>query len=156
MTTDKEKADAYRSIADIYDSIGANVAANYCRSDADELDPPKPACPDGTIAWVTGTDKMRRLCLRRKDVWVARFEPDGLVGSGIYDSSASKVEPLRVLGDDEIPVRRVDGNAEALRDLAAAHYKARRKDSNDSLPRLSINARAVIFAYADALEAEGK
>lgn len=98
---DKEKADKLRAAAGILaDLEGYAEYADVLKASAENLDPPAPTWPDGTIAWITFRDGQRWLAVCRGKGW--------LVGG--YDLAVSKniikVEPLRVLADDEIAVPR--------------------------------------------------
>lgn len=143
MPTDEELADAYRLILDDYNNWAADPLDLAVR--IDELDPPKPECAAGTPAYVTFHDGTTALCTRglRGEWW-----PGGsqlLSSRPFHDSCVTKVEPLRVLGDDEIALpRRAFGG----RDAEFARSVARR------LRKYSSTAANALRAYADALDAE--
>lgn len=62
---------------------------------------PEPEYPDGTIAWVDVKPNWHQVMVRSRGKW--RSNPDA---SGVHDEAVTKVEPLRVLSDDEIPLPR--------------------------------------------------
>lgn len=103
MTTDKAIAEALRQIADIYESIGYNDSARIERQGADFLDPPKPKWADGTIAWVT--DKFGQQYLLCWDAASSMWRTGGTGGAAIlHIDQVTKVEPLRILADDEVAI----------------------------------------------------
>jgi hypothetical protein len=115
MTTNKELAVAYRKIAYLYESIGKDAQARVNRNCADELDPPQPEYPDGTAAWVTNQYGRRYLC-----TWHAENR-EWCIGGPDGDSApgkVTKVEPLRVLADDEIAIKCGVSRARDWRDHA--------------------------------------
>lgn len=111
MATDKEKAEAYRLVAGDFYSHEQSVRAKagsftqYLREIADELDPPKPKYPDGTIAWITcGGGAARKLAQFAAGEWCDLWTPSGHpVTPGLVPD---EVKPLRVLSDDEIALPR--------------------------------------------------
>lgn len=152
MPTEKELADAYRLVE--YDAFmrDADDIAGYARTRIDRLDPPKPTWADGTYAWVPGKYGRRHLCRRSGGKWIDSLALDGSVTTKVSDDNVTgEVEPLRVLGDDEIALPRMDLDTAALRDLADCHDTI-----GDPLPRMSINARQVVRFYAAALDAEAR
>ena len=105
-----------------------------------------PEYPEGTVAWVTeihssAPEERRYLAVHIDGHWY-----DGTSQTTIYD--ASQVEPLRVLADDEIAVRR-----DALKSPAAVRMLVRHLAD---CPRYHRIAQDILNAYADALEAEAK
>lgn len=98
--------------------------------------------PDGTIAWVTSTTAHTYLSVRDGGRW--RHGLGG--GVTLLDPSVSRVEPIRVLADDEIAVKRRQG-------ITAMVWRNFAKDHRDE----GLNATADLCeAYADALEAEAR
>lgn len=147
MPTDTETAAAWRTLADGADEQGLHRLAIERRKIADTIDPPKPKYPEGTIAWVSGIPR-RCIAVRHDGAW--RISMDGTGGVVVrHDENVTKVEPLRVLGYDEIAVKRVDAHSGELRDVAGCHAF-----DHDPLPRLSSKARLILDHYADALDAE--
>lgn len=102
MPTDTEAAQAMRVIAAWHLANNRPHLANLEDDRADELDPPKPTYPDGTYAAVTcANDFVTRSYFARRvnGEWVTAD------GRGLCDDQdVTKVEPLRVLADDEIAV----------------------------------------------------
>lgn len=92
----------------------------------------------GQLAFRTETDAAELWCVL-----------DGKDTRGLMDSEVVKVEPLRVLADDEVAVKRVTFAArpgttiQSLRTLAGAARGECRH-----------TAAAIVDAYADALDAE--
>lgn len=129
-------------------TLPLDVAERYVAAgfDSDIAKAIKAALPpeyaEGTVAWVTRRTRPgvteRRLCVRAEDA--ARYggwylDPSKRVW--FSDDSVEKVEPLRVLADDEIAVKRGDIDARHIRgDLEA-----------DAVG-------AWLLSVADALEAE--
>ena len=77
-----------------------------------------PEYPEGQMAWVTDFCKKpgRTLSIRRGGVWASQVrESDGKVERWLNDHEVTKVEPLRVLADDEIAVKRPHFIPDALR-----------------------------------------
>lgn len=150
MTTEKEIAETYRKAA--YELLLQNFddAAAHLRKRADALDPPKPVYPDGTVAWVTSVTGIRYLASRYDKEWHADFANGVGVSVVAFDEAVTKVEPLRVLGDDEIALPR------AAFDLAYGSRDAER--ARAYAEKLSVDgysvAPKVFHAYADALDAE--
>lgn len=104
MTTEDNKriASVRRQIADLYDSIDRTKPAEIERSMADELDPPQPQWESGQIAWVTDKEAGRHLCVWRNScrAWCI----GGGTGGSRVLYNPIKVEPLRVLADDEVAI----------------------------------------------------
>ena len=101
-----------------------------------------PEYPEGTIAWVT---------LPFGDRCVAvRFDGKWRTGTGQpFYTTVTNVEPLRVLADDEIAVKRVKYLTGHVSEPAAATFReyAEGKGSGYVYGQLAAN-------YADALDAE--
>lgn len=152
MPTDKELADAYRIVAEDYykhpvsESTGRGSFTSSCRKIADELDPPEPEWPDGTYARVcygSGEDTSVSYVKMVGGEWC---HANGL-SSYELRHEVTKVEPLRVLADDEIAVKRQWVTCPA----SSWRYEAKR--CMDGSPVVSA-AAGLCNAYADALEAE--
>lgn len=117
MTTDKEAAAAYRLLADYRDKkiwecgVDKSQTADRYRKIADELDPPKPTWPNYTVAYVTTQGGGKALA--RYDAvdreWECSWSKYNAADAIIFEDDVVKVEPLRVLGDDEIAVKRANG-----------------------------------------------
>lgn len=101
MPTDLEVAKAWRTIADYNDERNHPNLAALHRNRADELDPPAPAYPDGTVAWVTRTDHLRRyIAVRHDNAW--RITDNNGQAGGIvvcHDDMVAVVEPVAQGGD---------------------------------------------------------
>lgn len=146
MTTDKERAAAYRLVAAELPTDAYWDGPGLTRR-ADELDPPKPEYPDGTLAWLAHPNGDRLLC-----EWSTQ-ESNWCIGGKDGDSIPSQrcsVEPLRVLADDEIALPR------AAFDLAfGPRDSARARQYAETAGFQGFSAAASVFrAYADALDAE--
>lgn len=106
-----------------------------------------------TVAWVANRFGYRYLCTWQADnrEWYIGG-PDGASSPG----EVTKVEPLRVLGDDEIAVKRFevdymgpcDTTAKFMREAA---NRAAKLDHGSNVTRA---VRKVLRGYADALDAE--
>lgn len=109
---------------------------------------PKPEYADGTIAWVTTevpspgrVTTVRHLAQRNDGEWRIRPEnPSDILP--LHEASVTRVEPLRVLGDDEIAVKRPSYGAASIR----AHLLEK--------PHLCPVANVIAGLVADALDAE--
>lgn len=150
MTTDKEAAAAWRTLAEKADEQGLTRLAIERRKIADTIDPPKPTYADGTIAWVTYThaieDGHPYQALAQYDAdeneWVMERTPAGADCTVVGDN-VTKVEPLRVLGDNEIALPVVTKVAGQLRDDA---------DQLDASNGYGNPSAAVLRAYAEAVD----
>lgn len=141
--TDKEKADKLRAAAGILEDLeGFGEYAEVLKASAEKLDPPRPEWPDGTIAAVTYTNLIGNestgYLARRNGVWCYA---NGL--AACRDDAVTKVEPLRVLADDEIALPVVSRSRDALaRDASVLD-----RESGFAGP-----GAAVLRAYVRALE----
>ena len=152
MTTDKERAEVYRELADEL-PMDAYWDRSALTHKADLLDPPKPQWADGTVAWVTNSHQRTYLCqwCDTEDNWCIGG-PDGDSAPG----SVTKVEPLRVLADDEMAVKRFevdymgpcDTTAKFMREAAD---RATKLGHGSNVTRA---VRQVLRGYADTLDAE--
>ena len=153
MTTNKELADAYRLIAD--NDFGAKHRA-YLSDRADELDPPKPAWPDGMYAIVTFEQRFDERVLAS---YAWRFAGEWVTADGrrvCDDDDVTKVEPLRVLGDNEIAIPRIDVDYMGPHDTTAKFMREAANRARDLGHGSCVTeaVQAVLRAYADALDAE--
>ena len=139
MPTDKELADAYRLVLADNKSI---VLTSVATRRIDELDPPKPNYADGTVAWVTDRTGYRWISVRSNGDWQSRSDAEHSGYVGIV-----KVEPLRVLADDEIAIKRI------WQSSTAAEWRAEAKHAQ-SQDYPTHAAAGLCNAYADALDAE--
>lgn len=142
MITDKELAAGYRRAAKKVREYGWFTPADQLDDEADELDPPKPEFPDGTVAWVDVKPNWHQVMIRANGKW--RSDPDA---GGVYDDQVTKVEPLRVLANDEIAIKRID----RLDDDGAEdnrNYARHLKGCGHTV------AADLVSAYADACDAE--
>jgi hypothetical protein len=105
-----------------------------------------PEYPEGTIAWVTGVTGHRTIAWREDGRWMTNRDEGALATSYFPDHNVTKVEPLRVLADDEIAVKMPEGYS-----TSAMRYGADALESTGN-PRLAQWVRQV----ADAFEAEKK
>ena len=105
-----------------------------------------PEWEEGTVAWVTNRTG-RCIARREGNEWATDWSNDGSSTRTATDAEVTEVEPLRVLGDDEVGIRRpdpLDFNARDVRGIAA---------------RLRSDRGLSVFPdwleeFADALEAE--
>lgn len=95
-----------------------------------------PEYPEGTVAWVTDEDHWRGLCEMRDGAW-------WIAGRVSLARSAAKVEPIRVLVEDEIAVKHHGGSPDIWREIA-----------EQLRSHGFYNVADLAFRYADALEAE--
>lgn len=151
----KQKADKLRAVIGILEDIGLGrtAEADELRRVLDILDPPKPEWPDGTIAWVSGVEPIQSRCIAVRYHGAWRITNQGVGGVVVRrDENVTKVEPLRVLADDQIAVARLEADPVALRDLVEVHATY-----HDPFPHLSFDVRQILAHYADALdEAEAR
>lgn len=110
-----------------------HVVAEQCRAAL------LPEHPEGTLAWVTaGTGHARHLaCLEDGKWWVCGKRHTGL-------SPIHRVEPLRILGDDEIAIKRPPSSLQHVWRSNAEHAR--------DCPRSHAGAAAACDLIADALE----
>lgn len=152
MTTDKAKADKLLAAIAILDEIGLEDHADSLRDELILIVPPKPTWPDGTIAWVTYThaieDGHPYQALAQYDAdeneWVMERTHTGAACT-VTGDNVTTVEPLRVLGDDEIAVSR--GPFTYTPELAR-RYAAELRAANFGVAAL------LYRRIADALDAE--
>ena len=151
MTTDKELADAYRLVkVDAWGREGGASARAFATERINKLDPPKSTYPEGTIAWVTYADAISRpyQALARYDAdeneWVME-RTHNRAACTVTGDNVTKVEPLRVLGDDEIAIPRVPFTNTPK---AARHYAGVLQGSGFGVAALAFNR------IADARDAE--
>lgn len=109
---------------------------------------PAPEWPEGTIAWVRSQwSECEWLMQRRGNRWFDG-DDDGLTNEpggrpySIDDDVVVSVCPLRILGDDEVAVKRVFSNS-------SEYWRAYAETTMSSTPA----AAKLMRAYADALEA---
>ena len=102
-----------------------------------------PEYPEGTVAFITVGDRGAQwIAVRRDGTWRSRMSGDVTWD----DREVTKVEPLRVLADDEIAVKR--------RGWTASEVNIRYlRESAHALPNSSAQ---VLDDFADALDAEVK
>lgn len=103
---------------------------------------PAPECPEGTIAWVrTQWSEREWLMQRRGNRW---FDGDDDEQSYSFDDDVvTSVCPLRILGDDEVAVKRMDP------DRSPAWWRVCAETLTLDGP-----VAALMRAYAAALDAE--
>jgi len=144
MPTDKDAAEAERIIGDYYNERNMPKTAKVHYELADAFDPPKLEWANGTVAWVTsgGTYKQTHLCERKDGSWVSTLGQDGKVFAFVDEKYVQHVEPLRVLADDEIAIKRPDVGGTA------------RNWRNHRTEVMAADVSVLCWAYADALEAE--
>jgi len=153
MPTDKELAVAYRLACQRLFMYDFDDAVAALKEFADELDPPKPEYPDGTVAWVTSGrfapsyKPQTHLCQRQAGDWVSTTTADGSCLAMVDEKHVIKVEPLRVLAEGEIAIDRaafgVITTPSGARQMAL--------DIEDDY---NATAAAPWLAYSDALKAE--
>lgn len=155
MTTDKERAEVYRELAAELPTEAYWSRPMLTRK-ADELDPPKPQWADGTVAWVTNQYGRRYLC-----TWHAKNR-EWCIGGPDGDSApgkVTKVEPLRVLGDDEIALPREAFErftvGSTAREVSNQYRAATAREVSEQYRAAGEKfAARAMEAYADALDAE--
>ena len=111
-----------------------------------------PEYPEGTVTWVTHRTikTYRRLAHMHNGRWTFDHDETG-VDHSLAAGDILKVEPLRVLADDEIAVKRVrylDGSAKEPR---ARVFREHAEGAGAGYVHGQL-----AHAYADALEAEKK
>lgn len=162
MTTDKELADAYRLVkVDAWGREGGASARAFATERINKLDPPKSTYPEGTIAWVTYADAISRpyQALARYDAdeneWVME-RTHNRAACTVTGDNVTKVEPLRVLGDNEIAIPRIDVDYMGPHDTTAKFMREAANRARDLGHGSCVTeaVQAVLRAYADALDAE--
>lgn len=151
--SDKERADKLRAAIGILEDIGFDEQADDLRDELIWIVPPKPQYEDGTIAWikveVDPCGVARYLAVRHGDYWVYAWEHEsGQQTRGAWtDVGVREVMPLRILGDDQIAVKRIWSTC------SASNWRGEAK--NVWAHDYPTHAAATLCnAYADALEAE--
>ncbi|HEY9494677.1 MAG TPA: hypothetical protein VIR15_07485 [Intrasporangium sp.] len=105
-----------------------------------------PEYPEGTVAWVTYDDDVRYLGCRVDGGWTHSSEG----ADDLLDRWVKKVEPLRVLADDEVAVKVTRDPFDRGFSSTDVRIAA---DLVESQLGLSLTANG-IRAFADALDAE--
>lgn len=156
MPNDKELAEAYRLVKEDWPNASGYTdnVPSVMEKRIDELDPPKPEYPDGLYAWVTYTHQLGDghpyRALAQYDAtdgeWVMELANTG-VSCAVTGDHVTKVEPLRVLGDDEIAMRR-----DVFKGATSSQARKYARDLTDCSCCRHPAAAAVFAAYAGGVD----
>lgn len=152
MPTETETAAAMLTLAEHYDEQNMPCVATLWRRHAAKIDPPKPTYPDGFYRWYYA-DGWTNYVTRKAGAWLDGYgKPD----DQIIPLPSTKITPLRVLGDDEIALPRIDVDYMGPHDTTAKFMREAANRAKDLGHGSCVTeaVQAVLRAYADALDAE--
>lgn len=137
MPTDKDAAEAWRTLAAYNKERNRGYLAVTQSQCAVELDPPKPEYPDGLYEFTSAINGFKMYHRREGGKWLDIYGEETFIGDALPRWAPRR---LRVLADDEIAVKRDDsrpllGGERTLRDTgygASANWLANVIDALDA------------------------